>query len=413
MNSDSYWKGILEALLVENLRETIRMRILEGMDLSRDIDDDEMKRIIRQEIIHAARDSPLSIQERVRLEREIFNSLRKLDALQDLLDMPNVTEIMINGPDRIFIEEGGRIRRSNITFSSEEKLYDVIQQIVGENNRVVNESCPIVDTKLMDGSRVNVILPPVSVDGATVTIRKFPEERIDMEKLIKMGSIDREIADFLRQLVIAGYNIFVCGGTGSGKTTFLNALTDFVPAGERVISIEDSAELQIKGVDNLVRLESRNATLEGKLEVRIRDLVRAALRMRPDRIVVGECRGAEALEVLTAANTGHDGTLSTGHANSCRDMVSRLETMALMASDVDLPLAAIKKQIASGIDIFVHLGRQKNGERKLLEIAEVMGIEDNEVTLSTLYAYEETKEEGKWVRKNELKNTKKLQLCGR
>ena len=305
MNSDSYWKGIWEALLVENLRETIRMRILEGMDLSRDIDDDEMKRIIRQEIIHAARDSPLSIQERVRLEREIFNSLRKLDALQDLLDMPNVTEIMINGPDRIFIEEGGRIRRSNITFSSEEKLYDVIQQIVGENNRVVNESCPIVDTKLMDGSRVNVILPPVSVDGATVTIRKFPEERIDMEKLIKMGSIDREIADFLRQLVIAGYNIFVCGGTGSGKTTFLNALTDFVPAGERGISIEDSAELQIKGVDNLVRLESRNATLEGKLEVRIRDLVRAALRMRPDRIVVGECRGAEALEVLTAANTGH------------------------------------------------------------------------------------------------------------
>ncbi len=395
-------------MLEENLREEIRARILEEMDLTRDIDDEEIRQIIRRQIIHAARDRPLSIYERVQLEREIFNSLRKLDALQELLDMPGVTEIMINGPDRIFIEEGGRLKRSPITFSSEEKLYDVIQQIVAENNRVVNESCPIVDTKLMDGSRVNVILPPVSVDGATVTIRRFPDERINMEKLLEYGSLSREIADFLRSMVVAGYNIFVCGGTGSGKTTFLNALTDYVPRDERVITIEDSAELQIKGVDNLVRLETRNATLEGKLEIRIRDLVRAALRMRPDRIVVGECRGAEALEVLTAANTGHDGTLSTGHANSCRDMVSRLETMVLMAADVDLPLAAIRKQIASGIDIFIHLGRIKTGERKLLEIAEVMGIEDTEVKLSTLYAYEESKDKGTWIRVNTLSNQKKL-----
>ena len=395
-------------MLEENLREEIRQRILEGMDLTRDIDDEEIRGIIRQEIIHSARDRPLSIYERVRLERELFNSLRKLDALQELLDMPGVTEIMINGPDRIFIEIDGHLKRSPVTFSSAEKLYDVIQQIVAENNRVVNESSPIVDTKLMDGSRVNVILPPVSVDGATVTIRRFPEERITMDKLLEMGSINDEIADFLKRLVVAGYNIFVCGGTGSGKTTFLNALTDFVPCDERVITIEDSAELQIRGVENLVRLETRNATLEGKLEIKIRDLVRAALRMRPDRIVVGECRGAEALEVLTSATTGHDGTLSTGHANSCRDMVSRLETMVLMASDVDLPLAAIRKQIASGLDIFVHLGRLKSGERKLLEVAEVMGMEDDEVKLSTLYAYEETEDSGEWVKKEELYHTKKL-----
>ena len=395
-------------MLEENLREEIRQRILEGMDLSRDIDDEEIRRIIRREIIHAARDRPLAIYERVRLERELFNSLRKLDALQELLDMPGVTEIMINGPDRIFVEENGRLKKSPISFSSAEKLYDVIQQIVAENNRVVNESSPIVDTKLMDGSRVNVILPPVSVDGATVTIRRFPEERIDMEKLISIGSINSEIADFLRDLVVSGYNIFVCGGTGSGKTTFLNALTDYVPRDERVITIEDSAELQIRGGDNLVRLETRNATLEGKLEIKIRDLVKAALRMRPDRIVVGECRGAEALEVLTAANTGHDGTLSTGHANSCRDMVSRLETMVLMASDVDLPLTAIRKQIASGIDIFIHLGRLRSGERKLLEIAEVMGMEDDEVILSTLYAYEESEDDGKWIKKEDLFHTKKL-----
>ena len=391
----------------ENLREAIREKILSGVDLSRDIDDEEIRVIIKNEIIHAARDRPLSINERINLEREIFNSLRKLDALQDLLDMDGVTEIMINGPDRIFVEEAGRLKRSPIKFSSEEKLYDVIQQIVAENNRVVNESSPIVDTKLMDGSRVNVILPPVSVDGATVTIRRFPKERINMEKLMAYGSVDEEIVSFLKSIVVSGYNIFVCGGTGSGKTTFLNALTDFIPGDERVITIEDSAELQVRKVENLVRLETRNATLEGKLEIRMRDLVKSALRMRPDRIIVGECRGAEALEMLTAANTGHDGTLSTGHANSCRDMVSRLETMALMAGDVDLPIAAIKKQIASGIDIFIHLGRMKNKQRKLLEIAEVMGIEDNEVALSTLYAYEESK--GTWIKRNELSHREKLE----
>ncbi len=382
------------------------------MDLSRDIDDEEIRQIIKKEIIHAARDRPLGIEERVRLEREVFNSLRKLDALQELLEMPGVTEIMINGPDRIFIEEDGRLKKSPISFSSEEKLYDVIQQIVAENNRVVNESSPIVDTKLMDGSRVNVILPPVAIDGATVTIRRFPDERIDMDKLKSMGSVNDEIAGFLKKIVVAGYNIFVCGGTGSGKTTFLNALTDFVPEDERVITIEDSAELKVRKVENLVRLETRNATLEGKLEIKIRDLVKAALRMRPDRIIVGECRGAEALEVLTAANTGHDGTLSTGHANSCKDMISRLETMALMAGDVDLPITAIRKQIASGIDIFIHLGRLKNKERKLLEIAEVMGMEDGDVILQPLYVYDEMKDGGTWIKKSELSNVKKLQAAG-
>ena len=394
-----------------NLRERLRFQILNRIDLTRDVEDDEIRDLIRQEIVALSKEKNLTLESRLQLEREVFNSLRKLDVLQDLLDQDDISEIMINGPNDIFVEKNGQIQRSNLHFSSEEKLFDVIQQIVAMNNRMVNESTPIVDTKLPDGSRVNVILSPISLNHSTVTIRRFPKEHITMQRLLELSSLSPEVAEFLKKLVRSGYNMFIAGGTSSGKTTFLNALTEYIPKGERVITIEDSAELQVIGVDNLVRLESRNATLEGRLEVKIRDLVKAALRMRPDRIIIGECRGAEALEMLQAANTGHDGTLSTGHGNSCRDMISRLETMVLMASDVELPLSAIDKQIASGIDIFVHLGRVNKNQRKLLEVAEVVGIEDGEVKLQTLYRYENREGKDVWNREGTLKNCEKLQAA--
>ena len=296
-----------------NLRERLRFQILNKMDLTREIEDDEIRQLIRQEILVLGREMNLSLETKLNLEQEVFNSLRKLDVLQDLLDEDDISEIMINGADNIYVERRGRIEKSDLCFSSEEKLYDVIQQIVSVNNRLVNESMPIVDTKLQDGSRVNVILSPISLEHSTVTIRKFPKERITMDKLLEYSSLSQEMADFLKELVVSGYNIFISGGTSSGKTTFLNALTEFIPKDERVVTIEDSAELQVQGIDNLVRLEARNATLEGKLEVKIRDLVKAALRIRPDRIIVGECRGAEALDMLQALNTGHLGFPSCLH----------------------------------------------------------------------------------------------------
>ena len=397
------------------LVDEIRKRVLEGIDLSRDVSDEEILKLIRQEIMEYSRDMPLSIDERVSAQRDVFNSLRKLDVLQDLLEDEEITEIMINGADAIFVEKHGKLRRVDKHFSSEEKLYDVIQQIVAENNRVVNEMTPIVDSRLSDGSRVNIVLPPASVEGSILSIRRFPKHPIRMKDLIGLGSMSVEMMEFLKVIVKSGYNIFVSGGTGSGKTTFLNALTEFVPSDERVITIEDSAELVPIGIDNLVRLEARDANLEGKLRISIRDLVKASLRMRPDRIVVGECRGEEALEVLQAANTGHDGSLSTGHANSCKDMIARLETMVLMG--MELPMAAIRSQIASGIDIFVHLGRLKDRSRKVLEIAEVCGMEDGEVKLETIYEFVQSGEEdgkvvGRWEKRNSLRNRRKLFMAG-
>ena len=393
-----------------NLRERLRFQILNKMDLTREIEDDEIRQLIRQEILVLGREMNLSLETKLNLEQEVFNSLRKLDVLQDLLDEDDISEIMINGADNIYVERRGRIEKSDLCFSSEEKLYDVIQQIVSVNNRLVNESMPIVDTKLQDGSRVNVILSPISLEHSTVTIRKFPKERITMDKLLEYSSLSQEMADFLKELVVSGYNIFISGGTSSGKTTFLNALTEFIPKDERVVTIEDSAELQVQGIDNLVRLEARNATLEGKLEVKIRDLVKAALRIRPDRIIVGECRGAEALDMLQALNTGHDGTLSTGHGNSCKDMVARLETMVLMADDVALPIEAIDKQIASGVDIFVHLGRVNRHQRKVMEICEVVGYENHEVKLQPLFRYENLEGRDVWHRVGTLKHTEKLEI---
>ena len=322
---------------------------------------------------------------------------------------------MINGAERIFIEKKGRLSLLPQKFESEEKLQDVVRQIAGRCNRVINERMPIVDARLQNGSRVNVVLPPIALNGATVTIRRFPEHPIGLTELLGWGSVNEEIAGFLRQLVRAGYNIFVSGGTGSGKTTFLNVLSDFIPKEERIITIEDSAELQLTGAENLVRLETRNANVEGCKEINIRDLIRASLRMRPDRIIVGEVRGAEALDMLQAMNTGHDGSLSTGHANSARDMLSRLETMVLMGAE--LPLSAIRKQIASGIDVIVHLGRLRDKSRKLLEIAEVMGCENEGVTLRTLYRFKETGEKegrvlGVFEKTDELFFTEKLENAG-
>ena len=397
------------------LREVVRQNVLNGIDLSRDVSDEEIIRLIQQEIIAQGVEQKLPLDERLLIQRDVFNSLRKLDVLQDLLEDEEITEIMINGYDAIFLEKHGKLFRSDRQFSSEEKLYDVIQQIVAANNRIVNEMSPIVDCRLSDGSRVNIVLPPASVEGSILSIRRFPKHPIRMRDLIAIGSLSREMADFLQVLVVSGCNVFISGGTGSGKTTFLNALTEFVPSGERVVTIEDAAELQPIGIANLVRLEARDANLEGKLRISIRDLVRTSLRMRPDRVIVGECRGEEALEVLQAMNTGHDGSLSTGHANSCRDMIARLETMVLMG--MELPVAAIRSQIASGIDIFVHLGRLKDRSRKVLEIAEVTGMVDGEVQLATLYEFVQTGEEdgrvvGEWQKRSNLANKRKLLMAG-
>lgn len=388
---------------------------MESIDLSVDVSDEEILKLIRNKIIEQAKMQPISLADRKRVEGHVFNSLRKLDVLEDLLKDEEITEIMINGPKNIFIEKNGRVEKTSEQFSSEEKLNDVIQSIVANTNKIVNESNPIVDTRLSDGSRVNIVLPPAAVDYSILSIRKFPKGQMTMERLKAYGSISDEQIEFLKKLVISGYNIFVSGGTGSGKTSFLNALGEFIPEDERVITIEDSAELQLKNVRNLVRLEARNANLEGNNEITIRDLLKSSLRMRPDRIVVGECRGAEALEMLQAFNTGHDGSLSTGHSNSCKDMLSRLETMVLMGAEI--PLSAIRQQIASGLDIIVQLGRLRDKSRKLIEITEVLDLENDEIQLNPLYSFKELNEVngriiGEWEKVGDLKRKDKLVASG-
>lgn len=393
----------------------LREQIIAGMDLTRELEDEEICRLIETHTSRFSRERMLTLRERGELEQFLFNSLRKLDVLQELLEDKEITEIMVNGADHIFYEKKGELYESAKRFSSKEKLNDVIQQIAGYSNRMVNEASPIVDARLSDGSRVNIVLEPVSMDGSAISIRKFPEHPIRMEDLIRMESLTPEAAEFLKVLVVAGYNIFISGGTGSGKTTFLNALSQYIPGEERIITIEDSAELQLLDKPNLVRLETRNANTEGVMPITIRDLIRTALRMRPERIVVGECRGGEALDVLQAMNTGHDGSLSTGHANSCRDMLSRLETMVLMG--MELPLPAIRSQIASGIDVLIHLGRLRDKSRRVLSITEIIDIENGEIRLQELFRFEEKGEkEGKvcgqliWVA--DLQNTGKCRLAG-
>lgn len=393
----------------------LKERVLAEVDLTRELSDEEICLLIEKYVEDYSHIHALTLKERELLEKALFYSMRKFDAIQELLEDPAVTEIMVNGAEHIFYEKEGRLMESKSRFSSKEKLNDVIQQMAGNNNRMVNEASPIVDTRLPDGSRVNIVLEPVSIDGSAISIRKFPEKPILMENLIRMGSVSEEAAGFLRLLVESGYNIFVSGGTGSGKTTFLNALSQYIPREERIITIEDSAELQLVDKPNLVRLETRNANTEGVEPITIRDLIRTALRMRPERIIVGECRGAEALDMLQAMNTGHDGSLSTGHANSCRDMLSRMETMVLMG--MELPLSAIRSQIASGIDILVHLGRLRDKSRKVLHIAEIAGMEHGEIKLHELFRFVEEGEGGrevcgKLVRTGELIAREKLVRAG-
>lgn len=395
--------------------QELRDRILGQVDLSKEPDDREISNLVAETCSHFAKGKLLNLAEQEELRQYLFHSLRKLDVLQELLDDPEITEIMVNGADHIFYEKKGRLFASDRKFTSKEKLNDVIQQIAAGNNRMVNEASPIVDTRLPDGSRVNVVLSPISIDGSAVSIRKFPSKPLEMEDLIRMGTVSEEAAELLKILVCAGFNLFISGGTGSGKTTVLNALSQYIPKEERIITIEDSAELQLIGKPNLVRLETRNANTEGVLPITIRDLIRTALRMRPNRLIVGECRGAEALDVLQAMNTGHDGSLSTGHANSCQDMLSRLETMVLMG--MELPLTAIRSQIASGIDVLVHLGRMRDGSRKILAITELAEYKDGEIRLNDIYRFEESGKgrhcvEGSLRHVGTLEHTEKLKRAG-
>ncbi|MCI8787749.1 MAG: CpaF family protein [Lachnospiraceae bacterium] len=397
------------------LKRELRGKVQERMDFLKDFTDAEVEDTI-DEILLEQKLLAYPVETRRRLKQELFDSLRRLDILQIFVEDSSVTEIMINGKDHIFVEQDGRLRELDIGFESTEKLQDVIQQIVAGCNRVVNEASPIVDARLPDGARVNIVMNPIALNGPIVTIRRFPEKPITMERLLQIESISREAAAFLEKLVRAKYNIFISGGTGSGKTTFLNVLSQYIPSEERVITIEDSAELQLQGLPNLVRLETRNSNVEGCSEITIRDLIKSSLRMRPDRIIVGEVRGAEAIDMLQCLNTGHDGSMSTGHANSARDMLARLENMVLMG--MELPLAAIRQQIASGVDIIVHLGRLRDKSRKVLEITELTGCEGNEIKRNPLFLFEETGEGktgnviGKLQQKGELLHGDKLKAAG-
>ena len=396
--------------------EQLYDRVIEKMDMTCDMEDEELQELIHEVLEEASKETFIPLQEKIQISRELFNAFRKLDILQELIEDDEITEIMINGTEHIFLEKSGRIFESDRRFVSVAKLEDVIQQIVAGANRYVNEASPIVDARLEDGSRVNVVLRPVALNGPIMTIRKFPKEAVTMQQLIDWGSISQEVTDFLKILVESKYNIFVSGGTGSGKTTFLNALSDYIPKDERIITIEDNAELQIKSVSNLVRLEARNANLEGEGAVTIRDLIKSALRMRPDRIIVGEVRGDETVDMISSAMlNGHSGSMSTGHANNPLDMLHRLETMMLMG--IDLPLAAIQKQIASALDIIIHLGRLRDKSRKVLEITEVLGYEKGRIQLQTLYKFqEEGMEDGKikgtLMKENEIVQTEKLLAAG-
>ncbi len=390
---------------MNNLCEWVKEQVLERMDFSKELPDLELQEMIAREMARCQETTSLSLNQRIQLEQRVFNSLRKLDILQELLEDDEVTEILVNGPKQIFYEKGGQFCKYPYHFASEEKLQDVIQQIVSKHNRVVNLTMPIVDTRLEDGSRVNVVLAPISIDGSAISIRKFGKKPLDMETLIEKGALSEEAARFLKKLVKAKYNLFISGGTSSGKTTFLNALSAYIPQDERVITIEDSAELKLQGIDNLVRLETRNSNMEGVKAITARELIHTALRMRPDRIIVGECRGEETLDMLQAMNTGHDGSLSTGHANSTQDMLSRLEMMVLMGTE--LPLLAVRQQIAMGIDVMVHLERGQDKKRRVVEISEILGVFDGEIRTQALYQWKE-----KLVKKAELQNRRKLLTAG-
>lgn len=392
--------------LIQDLKRELREEILRGMSYERQMTDEELAQVIDGKILEQMEREPMALRDRLRLQKELFDSFRRLDILQELVDDPGITEIMVNGPEEVFVETEGRIRRWEKSFESREQLLELIRQIVSRVNRTVNTASPIVDARLEDGSRVHVVLEPVALNGPILTIRKFPDP-ITMDRLLEYGSVTREAADLLKILAAARYNIFVSGGTGAGKTTFLNALSEFIPPEERVITIEDSAELKLAHIENLVRLETRNANGEGQGAIGIGMLIRAALRMRPDRIVIGEVRGQEAVDLLQAMNTGHDGSFCTGHANSCRDMLARLETMVLMG--MELPLPAIRSQIASALDVMAHVARMRDRSRKVTAIEEVVGIENGEIVLRPLFSLDG---EGELRKAGDLRCQEKLRRAG-
>ena len=408
--------GKQEGKQEQALLGTLRSLVIERLDMTKETTDEELYASIDDVLMMTQYRRQFSVRLRMQYRQALYDSFRRLDVLSEALDDPDVTEIMVNGYEQIYVEKHGELMRFAKTFSSQEKLEDVIQQIVAKVNRRVNEANPMADARLEDGSRVNIILPPIALNGPILTIRRFSKNPPDMKQLLNWGALSADVAQFLAGLVRARYNIFISGGTGSGKTTFLGALAEYIPDQERVVTIEDSAELRLYHIQNLVRLEARNASQEGKYEVTIRDLIRNSLRIRPDRIVVGEVRGAEALDMLQAMNTGHDGSLSTGHANSAQDMITRLETMVLMG--VELPLAAIRGQIASAIDIIIHLGRLRDRSRKVLSIQEVTGLDERgNVRLSVLYQFRETgvadgKITGTLEAVNPLKRNEKLKTAG-
>lgn len=398
-------------------RRKLREEIMRELDEQQQVTDEELYAIIDRKVLEYGKGEFLPLKEKIELRCRLFDSFRRLGALQELVDDKEISEIMVNGADRVFVERNGCMELWGRTFDSQEQLEDTIQQIVSRVNRTVNVSRPIADARLSDGSRVHVVLPPIALDGPAVTIRKFPEP-ITMKKLLKLGSVTEEAADFLKCIVEAGYNIFISGGTNSGKSTFLNALSAYIPKDERIVTIEDSAELQITHIPNLVRLETRNANGEGEGEITIGDLIKASLRMNPSRVIIGEVRGKEALDMISAMNTGHDGSLSTGHGNSPKDMLSRLETMVLMGADIPLP--AVRSQVAAAIDILIHLGRLRDKSRRVLSIAEVIGYEAGEIRLNPLYRFEERHEEkdagksvqGSLQKVGSLQNTEKLKNAG-
>lgn len=399
-----------------NRTDLLYEKVLLRMDMTKETGDEELQEIIRAVIEEYSEEEFIPLMDKITLSRQLFNAFRRLDILQDMIEDQEITEIMVNGTESIFYEKNGRLFCSDRHFFSEERLFDVIQQIVGECNRYVNETSPIVDARLKDGSRVNVVLKPVAVNGPVMTIRKFPPEKVTMDQLIRNESITKEAAEFIRNLVRARYNIFVSGGTGAGKTTLLNAMSDYIPEDERIITIEDNAELQIRKIPNLVRLEARGPNLEGAGAVTIRDLIRSALRMRPDRIIVGEVRGEETVDMISSAMlNGHSGSMSTGHANNPKDMLHRLETMMMMG--IDLPLAAIQRQIASALDIIIHLGRLRDKSRKVLQIEEVLGYRDGMICTKTLYEFREEgmeneKVKGILMKVDEIENREKFVAAG-
>lgn len=404
--------GMEREITVSEICQEVR----EHMDMSQELSDEQVYACIDEVILRRAEGIPMNLYRKTELRRQVFYSLRKLDVLQELVEDESISEIMINGYDCIFVERDGEVFKTDKSFENKDRYEDIVQQIVSKVNRVVNRMNPIVDARLDNGSRVNVILEPVALDGTTMTIRKFRDKVWHMEKLVELGTLDKRMVELFRLLVEARYNIIVSGGTGSGKTTMLNLLSEFIPEGERIITIEDSAELNLKGIPNLVRLETRNNNVEGEHGIAIKDLIRASMRLRPDRLIVGEVRGEEAFYMINAAmNTGHDGSLSTCHANSCKDAISRLETMILM--ECEMPLGAIRRQIGSAVDILIQVGRLRDRSRKVLEVAEVLGAEGTEVILQPLLRFQEEGERegrifGRWVLCGTLKNRVKLKLSG-